>query len=51
MEVIKAGGMAIRCEICKLTHSIGNQEKFPEKWKKLAIVPIYKKCDKIDCSN
>jgi len=43
--------MVIRYKICKLINSIGNQEALPEKWKELVIVPIYKKCDKIYCSN
>ena len=50
-EFIKAGGSTIRCEIHKLIISIWNKEKFPEEWKELIIVPIYKKGNKTDCSN
>jgi len=50
-ELIKAGGKTIRCEIRKLIISIWNKEELPEEWKESIIVPIYKKGDKIDCSN
>jgi hypothetical protein len=49
-ELIKAGGRIIRSEIHKLI-SIWNKEEFPEEWKELVIVPIYKKGDKTGCSN
>jgi len=49
-EFIKAGGKTIRCEIHELI-SIWNKEELPEEWKKLFIVPIYKKGDETDCSN
>jgi len=50
-ELIKAGGRTICYEIHKLIISILNKEKLPSKWKKLIIVPVYKKGDKTDCSN
>jgi len=31
--------------------SVWNKEELPEEWKESIIVPIYKKGDKIDCSN
>jgi hypothetical protein len=50
-EMIKAGGRTIRFEIHKLIICIWNKEELPEEWKGSIIVPIYKKSDKIDCSN
>jgi len=50
-ELIKAGGSKIRGAIHKLTISIWNIEDFPEEWKELIIVPIYKKRNKTDCNN
>jgi sorting nexin-29 len=46
--LIKAGGSKICYEICKLLNSIWNKEELPEQ---SIIVPVYKKSDKIDCSN
>jgi hypothetical protein len=51
LEKVKAGGRIIRSEIHELLISIWNKEELPEEWKELAIVPIYKKGDKTDCSN
>ena len=50
-ELIKAGGRTICSEIHKLIISIWNKEELPDEWKKLIIVPIYKKGDKTDCNN
>jgi len=50
VELIKAAGKTICCEIHKLIISIWNKEELPEEWKELIIVPIYKKGDKTDCS-
>jgi hypothetical protein len=50
-ELIKAVGGTIRSEIHKLINSIWNKGELPEQWKESIIVPIYKKGDKIDCSN
>ena len=50
-ELIKAGGRTIRHEIHKLIVSIWNFEELPEEWRESITVPIYKKCDKTDCSN
>jgi hypothetical protein len=38
-------------EIHKLIIFIWNKEELPEEWKKLVVVPIYKKGNKTDCSN
>jgi hypothetical protein len=51
VEMIKAGGKTIRCEIHKRIISIWNNEELPEKRKESIIVPNYKKGDKTDCSN
>jgi hypothetical protein len=50
-ELIKAVGGAIRPEIHKLIISLWNNEELPEEWKESIIVLIYKKDDKIYCSN
>jgi len=50
-KLIKAGRRTIRSEVHKLIYSIWNKEELPEKWKESIIVPVYKKGDKIDCSN
>ena len=51
VELIQAGGRTICCEAHKLIVSVWNKEELPEEWKESIIVPIYKKGDKIDCSN
>ena len=48
-EYLKAGGRTILSEIHN--NLIWNKKEFPEEWKELVIVPIYKKGDKTDCSN
>jgi len=50
-ELTKAGGRTICYEIHKLINSIWNKEEFPDEWKELITVPIYKKGDKTDCCN
>jgi sorting nexin-29 len=50
-ELIQAGDNALRSEIHKLFNSICNKEELHEQWKESIIVPVYKKGDKIDCSN
>jgi hypothetical protein len=50
-ELIQAGGETLRFEIHKLNNFIWNKEELPEKWKESIIVPIYRKGDKMDCSN
>jgi hypothetical protein len=50
-ELIKAGGEMLCSEKCKLIRSIWNKEELPQHWKESTIIPIYKKGDKIDCSN
>jgi hypothetical protein len=50
-ELIKAGGRKIHYEIYKVSTFIWNNDKLPEEWKKLIIVPICKKGDKTDCNN
>jgi hypothetical protein len=50
-ELIKAGGKKIHPEIHKVSTFIRNNDKLPEEWKTLIIVPICKKGDKTDCNN
>jgi hypothetical protein len=50
-EVIQSGGNTLHFEIQKLINSIWNKKELPQQWKESIIVPIYKKGDKIDCSN
>jgi len=45
-ELMTAGGRAIQSEIHKLINLIWYKEEFPEEWKKLIIIPIYKENDK-----
>ena len=49
--MIKVGGRTIQYEIHKLTIFISNKEEFPEDWKDLIVVPIYKTGHKTDCSS
>jgi hypothetical protein len=44
-------GRTICYEVHKCIISILDKEEFPEKWKELIIVPIYKSGDKTVCSN
>ena len=51
VELIKARGRTIRCEIHKLIISIWNKEELPEEWRETITVPVCKKGNKTDCSN
>ena len=50
-EMIKAVWRTIISEIHKLMNSVWNKEELTEQWKESVIVPIYKKGDKMYCSN
>jgi hypothetical protein len=50
-EMIQAGDETLRSEILKLITSVWSKEELPDQWKESIIVPIYKKGDKIYCSN
>jgi hypothetical protein len=50
-ELIQEEGDKLWSEIHKLINSIWNKEELPAQRKKSIIVPIYKKGDKIDCSD
>jgi sorting nexin-29 len=50
-ELIQAVGNTLHSEIHKLTNCVWNKEELPEQWKESFIVPVYKKGDKMDCSN
>jgi hypothetical protein len=49
-ELIQAGRETFHSEIHMLIKLIRNKE-LPHEWKKSIVVPIYKKCNKTDCSN
>lgn len=50
-ELIKLGDRTIFSDIHKLINSFGNKKELPEQDKKLIIVLVYKKGDKMDCGN
>jgi len=50
-ELIQVGSNTLHSKIHILINSIWNKEKQPQQWKESIIVPIYKKGDKINCSN
>ncbi|KAJ4451753.1 hypothetical protein ANN_03224 [Periplaneta americana] len=50
-ELILEGGSALSNEIYNLVFAIWEKEIVPEQWKESIIVPIFKKGDKINCSN
>jgi hypothetical protein len=49
-EFIPAGSRTFRNEIHKTTDSISNKGELTEEWKESAILPIYKKDVKSECS-
>jgi len=50
-EMIKSGCRTIISEVSKLMNSVWNMEEVTEHWKESVIVPMYRKGDKMDCSN
>jgi hypothetical protein len=50
-ELVQAGGEILRSEIRKLGISVWSKDEVSDQWKGSIIVPVYKKEDKIDCSN
>jgi hypothetical protein len=50
-ELIQAGGETSQSEIHTLINYIWNKEELPDQWKESAIVRIYEKGSKTDCSN
>jgi hypothetical protein len=50
-ELIQAGGEILLFVIYKLINSVWNKEVLSNQWKESIIVPVHKKCDKIDCNN
>jgi hypothetical protein len=50
-ELIQAGGNTLRSAIQKLINCIWNKKELQEQCKESIIVPIYKKGDKMNCSN
>jgi hypothetical protein len=51
VEMIQVGSETILSEIHKLINSIWNKEELPEQWKESINIKIYKKGNKIYCSN
>jgi hypothetical protein len=49
-ELINAGGRKIHSEIHKLIDSLWNKEELPPQWKKLVVLPIFKKDGKTGCN-
>jgi hypothetical protein len=50
-ELIKAGGTILKQRIHKLMESIWEEETLPNEWTEEIICPIYKKGDRMLCSN
>ena len=50
-ELFKHGGNALCMEMHELIKHIWNDEELPEEWKTCIICPLYKKGDKLACSN
>jgi len=50
-EMINTEGTTLRSQIHELVNSIWNMEEVPEEGKESIILPIYRKCDKTNCSN
>jgi sorting nexin-29 len=50
-ELIQARGNTLHSENHKLINCIWSKEELLQQWKESIIVPIYKKGDKMDCSN
>jgi len=50
-ELIQGGGNTLCSGVFELINSIWNKKELRQQWKKSIIVPIFKKRDKIDCSN
>lgn len=50
-ELLKYGGTALWRRVYELVLSVWREEQLPDEWKVGIIVPLYKKGDKLDCSN
>jgi hypothetical protein len=50
-RLIWAGSRSICGEMNKLINCISDKEELLKQWNESAVVPIYKKGDKRDCSN
>lgn len=49
--MIKAEVMTVRSEVHKVINFAWNKKKLSQQYRETIVVPIYKKCDKRDCSN
>jgi hypothetical protein len=50
-QLIQTGGNTLLSEIQKCIYCIWNKEELPQLWKESSIVPVYKNCDRTDCSS
>ena len=50
-ELFKCGGNALCMEMHELIMRVWNGEEIPDEWKTGILCPIYKKGDKLECSN
>jgi hypothetical protein len=48
-KLIQAGDNTLRCEIHKLTNSVGSKEEVSDQLKDSVIIPVYRKRDEADC--
>jgi hypothetical protein len=49
-KLIQTGGEALYSETHELIHSITNMEELPQKWNRFISEPVYKICNKTNCS-
>ena len=50
-ELVKQGGRTLKQRIYKLILMIWEKEQLPNEWKEGIICPVYKKGDRLDCTN
>jgi hypothetical protein len=50
-ELIKYGGRKLWIRICQLIKRVWETEQMPQEWSTAIISPLYKKGNKLECSN